>query len=171
MARACPRGLTKSVVLDSPGVALTHPSAWLIRCRIWSHHDRMPVILEPPDWPVWLEDVPGDTATLLHPPPADTLRVWPIDRWVREGSPLACVSLHALGGGFELAASATVRRWCAIWQCWWRLTKAPGGWQRATALWLGALTEAMNDQERKGCTIRNCAHVAGQLITGNRCSR
>jgi putative SOS response-associated peptidase YedK len=43
-------------------------------------HDRMPVILEPADWPLWLGEVPGDPASLLHPSPAGTLRVWPMDR-------------------------------------------------------------------------------------------
>ncbi len=42
-------------------------------------HDRMPVILERSDWPVWLGAAPGDPALLLHPPPAVTLRVWPTD--------------------------------------------------------------------------------------------
>ena len=43
-------------------------------------HDRMPVILEPADWPLWLGEAPGDPASLLHP--AGTLRVWPVDRRV-----------------------------------------------------------------------------------------
>lgn len=33
-------------------------------------HDRMPVILEPADWAVWLGEMPGDLALLLHPSPA-----------------------------------------------------------------------------------------------------
>jgi putative SOS response-associated peptidase YedK len=45
-------------------------------------HDRMPVILELDDWPVWLGDAPGDPASLLHPLPAGTLRVWQVDRRV-----------------------------------------------------------------------------------------
>ena len=45
-------------------------------------HDRMPVILEPADWPVWLGEAPGNPAALLHPSPAGTLRVWPVDRRV-----------------------------------------------------------------------------------------
>ena len=45
-------------------------------------HDRMPVILEPADWPVWLGETPGDPASLLHRSPAGTLRVWPVDRRV-----------------------------------------------------------------------------------------
>jgi putative SOS response-associated peptidase YedK len=41
-------------------------------------HDRMPVIVEPPDWPLWLGETEGDAASLLHPPAEDTLRVWPV---------------------------------------------------------------------------------------------
>jgi putative SOS response-associated peptidase YedK len=39
-------------------------------------HDRMPVILAPADWQVWLGEAPSDPASLLHPSPAATLRVW-----------------------------------------------------------------------------------------------
>jgi len=45
-------------------------------------HERMPVILEPADWPVWLGEAPGEPASLLHQSPAGTLRVWPVDRRV-----------------------------------------------------------------------------------------
>jgi putative SOS response-associated peptidase YedK len=38
-------------------------------------HARMPVILEPPDWPSWLGETAADVATLLHPSQAE-LRVW-----------------------------------------------------------------------------------------------
>jgi putative SOS response-associated peptidase YedK len=42
-------------------------------------HERMPVILEQPDWPAWLGEVPGevqgDAAALLRPSAAE-LRVW-----------------------------------------------------------------------------------------------
>ncbi len=48
-------------------------------------HDRMPVILEPADWPAWLGEVEGDPGSLLHPAPHGTLRRWPVDR--RVGSP------------------------------------------------------------------------------------
>ncbi len=48
-------------------------------------HDRMPVILEPEDWPAWLGEVEGDPLSLLHPAPDCTLRTWPVDR--RIGSP------------------------------------------------------------------------------------
>jgi putative SOS response-associated peptidase YedK len=37
-------------------------------------HDRMPVILEPADWPVWIGEVEADPASLLHPAPDGTLR-------------------------------------------------------------------------------------------------
>jgi putative SOS response-associated peptidase YedK len=38
-------------------------------------HDRMPVILEPEDWPTWLGEVEGDPATLLRPAGDDVLKV------------------------------------------------------------------------------------------------
>jgi putative SOS response-associated peptidase YedK len=41
-------------------------------------HNRMPVILEPDDWPAWLGETAGDPATLLHPPAEDVLRAWPV---------------------------------------------------------------------------------------------
>ena len=45
-------------------------------------HDRMPVILEAADWPVWLGEAEGDPAALLRPAPDDVLRVWPVGRAV-----------------------------------------------------------------------------------------
>ena len=45
-------------------------------------HDRMPVILEPEDWPVWLGEAEGDLVVLLHPPAEGALRVWPVSRKV-----------------------------------------------------------------------------------------
>ncbi|HEY2614034.1 MAG TPA: SOS response-associated peptidase [Reyranella sp.] len=41
-------------------------------------HDRMPLMLEEQDWPLWLGEVPGDPAALLHPPSGDVLVVRPI---------------------------------------------------------------------------------------------
>ncbi|HJS84290.1 MAG TPA: SOS response-associated peptidase [Acetobacteraceae bacterium] len=41
-------------------------------------HDRMPVILEPVDWPVWLGEREGDTAALLRPAGEAVLKLWPI---------------------------------------------------------------------------------------------
>ncbi len=41
-------------------------------------HDRMAVVLEPADWPVWLGEQDGDPARLLHPPGDAVLRLWPV---------------------------------------------------------------------------------------------
>jgi len=38
-------------------------------------HDRMPVVLERPDWPLWLGEVDGDTATLLRAAASGVLRL------------------------------------------------------------------------------------------------
>ena len=40
-------------------------------------HERMPVILEPQDWPLWLGEAPGDPLALLRPSAA-ALRIWPV---------------------------------------------------------------------------------------------
>jgi putative SOS response-associated peptidase YedK len=45
-------------------------------------HTRMPVIVEPEDWPLWLGETEGDAAGLLHPPPESVLRAWPVSRRV-----------------------------------------------------------------------------------------
>lgn len=45
-------------------------------------HNRLPVVLEPEDWPVWLGEEAGDAVTLMRPAPADALRVWPVSRAV-----------------------------------------------------------------------------------------
>jgi putative SOS response-associated peptidase YedK len=37
-------------------------------------HGRMPVILEPEDWPTWLGQVEGDPAGLLRPAGDDVLK-------------------------------------------------------------------------------------------------
>jgi putative SOS response-associated peptidase YedK len=44
--------------------------------------DRMPVIIERDDWPVWLGEAQGDLQALMHPLPADRFRVWPVSRAV-----------------------------------------------------------------------------------------
>ena len=41
-------------------------------------HDRMPLIVEPDDWPAWLGEVEADASALLHPSAAGTLRAWPV---------------------------------------------------------------------------------------------
>lgn len=38
-------------------------------------HERMPVILEPADWPVWLGEAEGDPASLMRPSAA-AFRIW-----------------------------------------------------------------------------------------------
>jgi len=41
-------------------------------------HDRMPLVLDEPDWPVWLGEEPGDPTTLLHPAAGDKLVLRPM---------------------------------------------------------------------------------------------
>jgi putative SOS response-associated peptidase YedK len=48
-------------------------------------HNRMPVILEEADWPLWLGEVEADPSRLLHPSPDGTLNTWPVNK--RVGSP------------------------------------------------------------------------------------
>jgi putative SOS response-associated peptidase YedK len=43
---------------------------------------RMPVIIEPADWPVWLGEADGDVGALLRPAAENVLRMWPIDKKV-----------------------------------------------------------------------------------------
>ena len=45
-------------------------------------HDRMPVIVEPADWPLWLGEIPADPAPLLRPADEAVLRMWPVSRAV-----------------------------------------------------------------------------------------
>ena len=48
-------------------------------------HDRMPVILGPENWPLWLGEAPANPArlkALLVPYPADDMVIWPVDRRV-----------------------------------------------------------------------------------------
>lgn len=40
-------------------------------------HDRMPLIVEPDDWPVWLGETDGDWRAIMRPSRAP-LRVWPV---------------------------------------------------------------------------------------------
>jgi putative SOS response-associated peptidase YedK len=45
-------------------------------------HGRMPVILEPEDWPVWLGEAEGDPTALLRPAAEGVVEAWPVDRRV-----------------------------------------------------------------------------------------
>jgi putative SOS response-associated peptidase YedK len=42
-------------------------------------HDRMLVVLEEMDWPVWLGETSGDPKSLLRPPAADVLQCQPVE--------------------------------------------------------------------------------------------
>ena len=64
-------------------------SATIITCPpnelVAELHDRMPVILPPEAWPVWLGEEPADTQrlkALLKPYPAEGLAMWPVDKRV-----------------------------------------------------------------------------------------
>ena len=46
-------------------------------------HARMPAIIEPADWPVWLGETSGDAAGLLHPSVA-ALRLWRVSAQVND---------------------------------------------------------------------------------------
>jgi putative SOS response-associated peptidase YedK len=48
-------------------------------------HDRVPVVLELADWPLWLGDAEGDPASLLRAPAADVLRLDPVGASGRDG--------------------------------------------------------------------------------------
>jgi putative SOS response-associated peptidase YedK len=48
-------------------------------------HNRMPVILEEADWPLWLGEIDSDHSALLRSAEDGLLRTWPVDR--RVGSP------------------------------------------------------------------------------------
>ena len=45
-------------------------------------HERMPVVLEPADWPLWLGEVEGEPAALLRPTAEGILHIWPVSRAV-----------------------------------------------------------------------------------------
>ena len=45
-------------------------------------HERMPVILEPESWPVWLGQDSSAAAELMRPAADGVLRLWPVSRAV-----------------------------------------------------------------------------------------
>jgi putative SOS response-associated peptidase YedK len=60
-------------------------------------HDRMPLILESADWPVWLGEIEADPAALLHPPPEHALKMWPVPAAVnspKNNGPELLIPLH-----------------------------------------------------------------------------
>ncbi|NPD66304.1 SOS response-associated peptidase (plasmid) [Lichenicola cladoniae] len=61
-------------------------------------HDRMPVVLQPADWPLWLGETEGDPATLLRSADEDVLKLWPIStavNAVRNNGPELLAPLQA----------------------------------------------------------------------------
>lgn len=48
-------------------------------------HDRMPVIIAPADWPVWLGEREDEWHKLLQPYPSDQLTCWPVSQRVNSG--------------------------------------------------------------------------------------
>ena len=98
-------------------------------------HDRMPLVLEQPDWRLWLGDDAGDAAELLRPAPDGTLRAWPVSaarqqpteqrrqpdraddngcRWRRTERSLSHLTRLRRGNRASAAAKGQVaaRRWC-----------------------------------------------------------
>jgi putative SOS response-associated peptidase YedK len=57
-----------------------------------SIEDRMPAIIEPENWPLWLGEEEGDPTTLVRPAAEDVPRFWPVDKKVgnvrKDGSDL-----------------------------------------------------------------------------------
>lgn len=41
-------------------------------------HNRVPVVIEQPDWPLWLGEAGLGAARLMHAPPPDVLTMWPV---------------------------------------------------------------------------------------------
>jgi putative SOS response-associated peptidase YedK len=41
-------------------------------------HERMPLVMEQADWPLWLGEISGDAASRLRPAPDGTLSAWPV---------------------------------------------------------------------------------------------
>ena len=50
--------------------------------QLASIQDRMPVIIEREDWPLWLGEAEGDPRSLLRAAPEDVLRVWQVGKAV-----------------------------------------------------------------------------------------
>lgn len=65
---------TKSEVLSAT-MMITEPNTYVSQ-----FHDRMPVLLTKPDAMSWLNGSKG--VELLHPPPNDAVKAWPVDRKV-----------------------------------------------------------------------------------------
>jgi putative SOS response-associated peptidase YedK len=59
-----------------------HVTCAIVTCaanaRLQPLHDRMPVILPPQDWPLWLGEAGHGAARLMRAVPEDHLSVWPV---------------------------------------------------------------------------------------------
>ena len=71
-------------------------------------HGRMPLLLEPYDWPVWLGEEEGDPKTLLRPAADTVLKTWPVSTDVNSvqhngAELLQPMREEAPGGGPNLA--------------------------------------------------------------------
>jgi putative SOS response-associated peptidase YedK len=64
-----------------------------------SIEDRMPAIIEPENWPLWLGEEEGDPTTLVRPAAEDVLRFWPVDR---------------KGGNVRNDGSDRIETWCTL---------------------------------------------------------
>jgi putative SOS response-associated peptidase YedK len=67
-------------------------------------HPRMPLVLEPPDWRLWLGEETGDAAVLLRPAADGTLRAWPVSPQVNsprnnDAGLIEPMTMTAEGGG------------------------------------------------------------------------
>ena len=81
-------GLLRAVLEVLIALAVMEPS-----------HDRIPAIVEPPDWPLWLGETEGDAASLLHPVAENTLRIWPVSTRVNRPANNAADLLAPLPAG------------------------------------------------------------------------
>ena len=67
-------------------------------------HNRMPLVLEEPDWRLWLGEHAGDASELLRPAPHGTLRAWPVSPRVNsprshDATRIAPMIMAVEGGG------------------------------------------------------------------------
>ena len=71
--------------------------------------DRMPVIIEREDWPLWLGKAEGDPGSLLRPAPEDVLRIWPVRKAVgnfRNDGPELLKAIDCYGADAALTHSS-----------------------------------------------------------------
>jgi putative SOS response-associated peptidase YedK len=69
-------------------------------------HDRMPVVIEPQDWPLWLGETAGEAEALLRPSAAP-FRVWPVSARVNNVRNDGPELLAEAGGGPQAISAAS----------------------------------------------------------------